>query len=361
MTSIAICFLTDAPPASVQQCLSLLGFAGPDPRWRWHPPGLLTVVLTEAPTPEALARMRRLAGLHRVVDRSSGQGRTTRPGVALGGGVVGGAGRLCVVAGPCSVEGRTQIDEIAALAAENGADALRGGAFKPRSSPYSFGGLGEAGLELLAAAGARCGLPVITEVLDVADLDLVAQYADVLQIGSRNMHNSTLLFRAGCHARGRPVLLKRGMAATLEETRLAAEYVQLGRLCGGSDEPGLILCERGVRTFEPEVRFALDVAAIPLLKRTTNLPVIADPSHAAGQRDLVGPLACAAVAAGADGLLVEVHTDPDRAWSDGAQTLGPAAFGSLVRQVRGLAAAMASLAPRSDEIAPRSTTPASCP
>ncbi|MBI5851676.1 MAG: 3-deoxy-7-phosphoheptulonate synthase [Planctomycetes bacterium] len=343
MTSIAVCFLHDAPAESVQQCLSLLGFAGPDPRWRWHPPGLLTVVLAETPTPELLERVRRLAGLRSVVERSNGQGRTTRLGVDLGGGVIAGAGRLCIVAGPCSVEGRTQIEEIAALAAENGADAVRGGAFKPRSSPYSFGGLGEAGLELLAAAGARCGLPVVTEVLDAGDLDLVARYADVLQIGSRNMHNSTLLFRAGCHARGRPVLLKRGMAATLEETRLAAEYVQLGRLCAGFDEPRLMLCERGVRTFEPEVRFALDVAAIPLLQRTLQLPVIADPSHAAGQRDLVEPLARAAVAAGADGLLIEVHTDPDRAWSDGAQTLGPAAFGSLVRHVRALVAVVALL------------------
>ncbi|HEX6810539.1 MAG TPA: 3-deoxy-7-phosphoheptulonate synthase [Planctomycetota bacterium] len=336
-TILACCFESDAPPAAVRECLELLGFPGPDPRWRWHAPGLLCVTLDAAPPPAVRERLQRLPGMQRVLDRSlASRPAGARSAVPLGKTSIGG-GQLAVIAGPCSVESREQVVEIAAIVAAAGAEALRGGAYKPRTSPYAFGGLGEAGLEHLAAARERTGLPVVTEVLDTDDLPVVAQYADVLQIGSRNMQNFPLLFRTGAHPRGRPVLLKRGMAATLEEFRMAAEYVRLGQLWAGFDGR-LILCERGIRTFEPSVRNVLDVAAIPLLQKTTDLPVIADPSHAAGVRELVRPLARAAVAAGADGLLVEVHTDPGRAWCDGEQTLDPAQFELMVREVRALAA-----------------------
>jgi 3-deoxy-7-phosphoheptulonate synthase len=239
-----------------------------------------------------------------------------------------------VIAGPCSVESETQVAEIAAMVKEAGAIALRGGAFKPRSSPYSFGGLGERGLIYLARAREKTGLPVVTEAMDPSHLDLVAQYADMIQIGSRNMANYPLLFRAGSHPAGKPILLKRGLAATIDELILAAEYVLLGRLQAGIDEPRLLLCERGIRTFEPSLRFTLDVGAIPVLKERTRLPVVVDPSHAAGIRRYVTPLAMAGLAAGGDALLVEVHSDPDHAWSDGEQTLDGAGFRELMARVR---------------------------
>lgn len=227
-----------------------------------------------------------------------------------------------IIAGPCSVESAAQILQMAQLAKSAGAHALRGGAFKPRTSPYSFQGLGKAGLQLLDEARRATGLPVVTELLDVRDADLVCQYADVVQIGSRNMQNFPLLREAGGF--NKPVLLKRGFAATLEEWILAAEYV----LAHGNDQ--VILCERGIRTFEPSVRNVLDVAAIVHMHLQTHLPVIADPSHAGGDRRLVGPLAKAALAAGADGLMIEVHPDPARALSDGQQSLSPEEFAALM-------------------------------
>jgi len=241
-----------------------------------------------------------------------------------------------VIAGPCSVEGPRQIAEIAAGVADAGARVLRGGVFKPRSSPYDFGGLGERGLRMMVGAGKRSGLPIITEVLDPTCLDLVAEHADILQIGSRNMHNTSFLFALGAHPRGKPALLKRGFGATVEELLSAAEYFLLGRLAAGHRDPGLILCERGVRTFESSTRFTLDVAAIPVLRRRTHLPVIVDPSHPAGDRGLVASLAAAAIAAGADGLLVEVHTDPERAWCDGDQSLDLAMFRELMVKLAAL-------------------------
>jgi 3-deoxy-7-phosphoheptulonate synthase len=213
----------------------------------------------------------------------------------------------------------------------SGAGALRGGAFKPRTSPYSFRGLEREGLKLLAECRCETGLPVVTEVLDPRDVEVVAEHADVLQIGARNMQNYPLLCEVGRVRR--PVLLKRGMAATITELLLAAEYV----LTAGN--PDVILCERGIRTFETDTRNTLDIAAIPLLRRETHLPVIVDPSHAAGRADLVTALACAAVAAGADGLIVEVHPRPEIALSDGDQSLTPQQFGELMAAVAPFAAA----------------------
>jgi 3-deoxy-7-phosphoheptulonate synthase len=245
--------------------------------------------------------------------------------VALGG------KEFVMVAGPCSVEGPEMMSLTATRVAEAGARALRGGAFKPRSSPYSFQGLGEEGLRILAEARDRTGLPVVTEVMDTRQVDLVASYADVLQIGARNMQNFSLLTEVG--RLRRPVLLKRGMAATVKDLLLAAEYVM------SQGNPNVILCERGIRTFGTETRNTFDLAAIPLLKRETHLPVVADPSHAGGRRHLVAPLSYAALAAGADGLLVEVHPDPESATSDGEQSLDFAEFDHLMRTLRPFAQA----------------------
>ena len=245
--------------------------------------------------------------------------------IPLGGVEVGGRG-VVVVAGPCSVEGGDMLRETAARVRGAGAHGLRGGAFKPRSSPYSFQGMGKQGLELLVEVRENHGLPVVTEVMDTRQVELVAGYADVLQIGTRNMQNFNLLTEVGrVH---RPVLLKRGMSATIKDLLLSAEYI----MEQGNSQ--VILCERGIRTFETATRNTFDLAAIPVLKRETHLPVIADPSHAGGRRDLVASLAFAAIAAGADGLLVEVHPDPESAWSDGDQSLD---FGEFERMMGRLA------------------------
>lgn len=233
---------------------------------------------------------------------------------------------VTVFAGPCSVEGRRMLLDTARLVREAGGHVLRGGAFKPRTSPYSFRGLGEEALELLAEAREATGLPVITEVMDPRQVDEVAAYADVLQIGSRNMQNFDLLEEAG--RADQPVFLKRGMSATLREFLLAAEYV----LAAGN--PRVMLCERGIATFETATRNTLDLSAVPLLQRETHLPVIVDPSHATGRRALVAPLAAAAVAAGADGVMVEVHPEPERALSDGAQSLTFDGFRAMMERLR---------------------------
>ena len=241
--------------------------------------------------------------------------------VAVGGGTIGG-NALSIIAGPCSVEGLDMLGDTARRVKSAGATALRGGAFKPRSSPYAFDGLGEEGLKMLADVRAETGLPVVTEVMDTRQVDLVAQYADVLQIGARNMQNFSLLSEVGrLH---RPILLKRGMAAKIEDLLLAAEYVMK------QGNMNVVLCERGIRTFETATRNTFDLAAIPVLKKETHLPVVADPSHAAGRRDLVPALSYAAIAAGADGLIVEVHPDPEMAVSDGDQSLTFDEFDSLM-------------------------------
>jgi 3-deoxy-7-phosphoheptulonate synthase len=248
-----------------------------------------------------------------------------------GAGAAIGGRDLAMIAGPCSVEGREMLRETAHAVAASGAGLLRGGAFKPRTSPYAFQGLGEAALRLLAEVRAETGLPVVSEVMEARDVALLAEHVDVLQIGARNMQNFALLREVGRVQR--PVLLKRGLSATLKELLMAAEYI----LAQGNRD--VILCERGIRTFETAMRNTLDVGAIPVLKRETHLPVIVDPSHAGGRADLVAPLAFAAVAAGADGLMVEVHPCPAEALSDGDQSLTFAAFDALMRQLRPFAEA----------------------
>ncbi len=240
-----------------------------------------------------------------------------------------GGDQLVLMAGPCSVESREQLFETAAAVKEAGAHVLRGGAFKPRTSPYAFQGLGLKGLELLREAREKFHLPVITEVLAPQDVSLVAQYADILQIGARNMQNFALLRAVG--EVQKPVLLKRGMMATIEEWLMAAEYI----LAQGNSR--VILCERGIRTFETATRNTFDINAIPLVKHLSHLPVIADPSHGTGRWDLVIPVSRAAIAAGADGLIIEVHPHPEQALSDGAQSLRPDRFASLVEETRRLA------------------------
>jgi 3-deoxy-7-phosphoheptulonate synthase len=243
-----------------------------------------------------------------------------------------GENKLALIAGPCSVESRDQLMETARAVKEAGATALRGGAFKPRTSPYSFQGMGEAGLELLAEARELTGLPVVTEVMEPGLVPLVAKYADVLQIGARNMQNYALLHAAG--ESQHTVLLKRGMMSTMEELLMAAEYI----LSHGNHR--VMLCERGIRTFETYTRNTFDINAIPVLKQRTHLPIIADPSHATGRWEYVGAAAKAAVAAGADGLIMEVHCNPEQALSDGAQSLRPEKFAKLVKELRRVAEAV---------------------
>ncbi|MBM3777445.1 MAG: 3-deoxy-7-phosphoheptulonate synthase [Acidimicrobiia bacterium] len=243
-----------------------------------------------------------------------------------------GGDEVIVMAGPCSAETEEQVDASAAAVKRAGAKVLRGGAFKPRSSPYSFQGLGEVGLRMLRDAANAHGLKLISEVMDVSQIDLIARYCDIFQVGARNMQNFTLLRELGHQQK--PVLLKRGLSATIEEWLMSAEYI----LSGGNN--GVILCERGIRTFETATRNTFDISAIPVVKKLSHLPVVADPSHGAGRRDMVAPMARAAVAADADGLLIEVHNDPDRALSDGAQSMFPAQFERLMAELRIIAPAI---------------------
>jgi 3-deoxy-7-phosphoheptulonate synthase len=245
--------------------------------------------------------------------------------VSIGGVGVGG-GSFTIVAGPCAVESEEQMLTVARAVKAKGARLLRGGAFKPRTSPYSFQGLGEEGLRLLALAREETGLPVVTEAIDAESVDLVERYADAIQIGARNMQNFALLKRAG--RAKKPVLLKRGLAATLEEFLMSAEYI----LAEGNYQ--VILCERGVRTFSDFSRNTLDLAVVPAVKQISHLPILVDPSHGTGRRDKVVPMSRGAAAVGADGLIVEVHHDPDRALSDGPQSITPDAFGALVTELR---------------------------
>src|SRR6266705_2684441 len=249
--------------------------------------------------------------------------------VELPRGVRIGGNEVAVVAGPCSVETPEQIGVIADRVAKAGAKILRGGAFKPRSSPYSFQGHGEKGLKMMREAADKRGLLVCSEVMDASQIQMMLPYVDILQVGARNMQNYFLLRVLGTVAK--PVLLKRGMSATIEELLLSAEYI----MAGGNHN--VILCERGIRTFETATRNTLDIAAIPVIKKLSHLPIVADPSHGTGIRDKVAPMARAAVAAGADGLIIEVHHDPDRALSDGVQSLYPEQYAELVRQIRMIA------------------------
>jgi 3-deoxy-7-phosphoheptulonate synthase len=252
--------------------------------------------------------------------------------VRLPGGLTVGGEEVVVMAGPCSVESESQILEAARAVREAGATVLRAGAYKPRSSPYSFQGMGRAGLKLLARAREETGLLIVTEAMDAEEMDFVAEVADIIQLGARNMQNYSLLKRAG--RSGKPILLKRGLSATIQELLLSAEYI----LAEGN--PNVILCERGVRGFDPATRNILDLSAIAVVHGLSHLPIIADPSHGTGHRDMVTPMARAAVAAGADGLLVEVHPSPDRALSDGAQSLYPTQFDLMMKETRLIAEAI---------------------
>jgi 3-deoxy-7-phosphoheptulonate synthase len=283
-------------------------------------------------------RLQGLSGVLEVIEVSHPYKQVSREWreedtiVTLPNGTRIGGREVAVMAGPCAVESEEQIVGIARVLREMGATILRGGAFKPRTSPYSFQGLGEEGLILLARAREATGMAVVTEAVDPEGVDVVSEYADIIQIGARNMQNYPLLRRAG--QSGKPVLLKRGMSATIKELLLAAEYL----LAEGNDQ--VILCERGVRSFDTHTRNLLDLTAIPVVKALSHLPIIADPSHGTGIRAKVTPMARAAVAAGADGLMIEVHPDPDRALSDGAQSLFPEQFAGLMEQIRVIAHAL---------------------
>lgn len=281
--------------------------------------------------PRVFEMMAGVAEVIRITEPYKLASRTFRPEptVVRVGSVAFGGEQLVVVAGPCSVESREQIGTIAKHVAGVGAAVLRGGAFKPRTNPYSFQGLGEEGLRLLRDAADAHGLLIVTEVMEPGQVGLVSEYADILQLGARNMHNFAFLRELG--RTRKPLLLKRGFSATIEEWLQAAEYV----LSGGNDQ--VILCERGIRTFETYTRNTMDISAIPVVHRLSHLPVIADPSHATGRREHVLPMARAAVAAGADGLMIEVHNDPDRSVSDGSQSLGFGQFTDLMDELRRLA------------------------
>jgi len=253
-----------------------------------------------------------------------------KPTVVDVSGVKIGGGHLAMIAGPCAIESYERLDEIAAAVKEAGANILRGGAFKPRTSPYAHQGMGPDGLKILREIGDKHGMPVVTEVMDPRRVELVAEYSDMLQIGARNMQNFVLLTEVG--ATNKPVLLKRGMSATVTDLLMSAEYI----LSQGNGQ--VVLCERGIKGFDPATRNLYDVAAVPLCKGLTHLPIIVDPSHATGRPDLIPPCALAGVAAGADGVHIEVHTCPEKAWSDGAQALLPAQYAELCEQIRKLAA-----------------------
>ncbi len=292
-----------------------------------------TLIEAASTTDASRCDIERLAGVERVFAGEAGAHLATRDArdaatkVRVGDVVFGGP-ETVVVAGPCAVEGLEVLLEIARAVKAAGARVLRGGAFKPRTSPYAFRGLGEDGLEVLAAAREETGLPVVTEVLDTRDVPLVERHADMLQIGSRNMHNFALLAEVG--RTRKPVLLKRGMSATLDELLASAEYV----LAGGNDQ--VVLCERGIRTFEHGYRHTLDVTAVPALHARSHLPVCVDPSHASGRRAFIAPLTRAAVAAGADAVMIDVHVRPEEARCDGKQAVLPAEFAAIVRDVDAL-------------------------
>ena len=282
----------------------------------------------DAPVFESLPGVLEVIPVTHAYKLVSREVKTENSVVRIGTVAVGGPG-LVIAAGPCAVESHDQMLTVARRVKQAGAHILRGGAFKPRTSPYSFQGLGEEGLKILAAAREETGLPVVTEALDTEGVDLIERYADCIQIGARNMQNFSLLKRAG--RAKKPVLLKRGLAATLEEFLMSAEYI----LSEGNYE--VVLCERGVRTFSDFSRNTLDLAVVPAVKSVSHLPILVDPSHGTGRRDKVSPLSRAAVAVGADGLIVEVHHDPNTALSDGPQSITPEMFEGLVRELRQIA------------------------
>ena len=326
----------EAPPETAQQILDLIAAKGLKPL---HMPGVERVVLGALGDERVLAELaldshpmveslKPILAPYKLVSREMHPHDTV---VRFGKTAVGGRG-FSVIAGPCAVESREQMLNTCSAARAAGAHGIRAGAFKPRTSPYAFQGHGVEGLEILRETGDKLDMPVVTEVMETADVETVAAYADALQIGARNMQNFALLKAVG--RSGKPVLLKRGMAAKVEDLLLAAEYL----LAEGNEQ--VMLCERGIRTFETATRNTLDLNAIPYIKQKTHLPVLVDPSHGTGIRDLVIPMALAAAACGADGILVEVHENPAMAWSDGAQSLYPAQFEQLMEQLAPIAKAV---------------------
>lgn len=282
----------------------------------------------------SFASMSGVENIHRITKPfklASRDFKSANTTIRIGAHTIGGK-KIQVMAGPCAVENLPTLLHIAKEVRKSGAAFIRGGAFKPRTSPYSFQGLGEEGLKLLAEVRKQTGMPVVTELMDPRDIDVILKYADVIQIGARNMQNFRLLQEVGSH--DKPVLLKRGLSATIKELLMAAEYI----MAQGNNK--VILCERGIRTFETATRNTLDLNAIPVLKKLTHLPVLVDPSHGAGQWDLVAPMAKAAVAAGADALMIEVHSKPEEAASDGEQSLKPAKFSTLMKELKAVAKAV---------------------
>jgi len=302
-------------PGAQRTVIAAIGdTAGIDEQWLEAIPGVEKVERIQKP--------------YKLVSRETKHENTV---IKVGKTTIGGK-KLCVMAGPCSVENLEGLLQVGREVKAAGANFLRGGAFKPRTSPYAFQGHGEEGLKYLDEVRAATGLPIVTELMDTRDVELVERYADVIQIGTRNMQNFSLLKEVG--KTRKPVLLKRGLSATIKEFLMSAEYI----MAGGNHD--VIFCERGIRTFETYTRNTLDLSAIPALKKESHLPVIVDPSHGVGKRDFVAPMAMAAVAAGADGLMIEVHSNPEKAWSDGEQSLTPAAFAELMVSLRAVAKAV---------------------
>jgi len=292
---------------------------------------------TSKVTEDEEAAIRAAAGVENVVrilkpyKLASREFRKENTEITVGGVTIGGR-KIPVMAGPCAVENRTVLSGIAEKVKAAGAAFLRGGAYKPRTSPYAFQGLGEEGLKYLAEARQKTGLPIITEIMDARDLEIILEYTDIIQIGARNMQNFRLLLEVG--AAHKPVMLKRGLSSTIKEWLMSAEYIM------SRGNHNVMLCERGIRTFETATRNTLDLSAVPVLKQLTHLPVVVDPSHGVGKRELVAPMAKAAVAAGADALIIEVHTNPEEAMSDGEQSLKPDQFRLLMQELRPVAAAV---------------------
>jgi len=282
----------------------------------------------------AFASMPGVEHIHRIIQPFKLASRDFKPEgtvIKIGKNIIGGK-KIHVIAGPCAIENISTLLKIAQEVKAAGATFIRGGAYKPRTSPYSFQGLGEKGMEILAEVKKKTGLPVVTEIMDPRDINVILKYADVIQIGARNMQNFRLLQEVGSH--DKPILLKRGLSATIKELLMAAEYI----LSGGNNK--VMLCERGIRTFETATRNTLDLSAIPVLKNLTHLPVIVDPSHGVGKWKFVAPMAKAAIAAGADGIMIEVHINPEEALSDGEQSLKPAKFKVLMKELRAIAKAV---------------------
>jgi len=326
----------EASRGAITQALDLLSKRGIEARAvDWN--GRTVLVTRRNPTPRDLEELQRTRIAERLVlptltAQLASRDFQNETSVVKVGTVDIGAWKLVIIAGSCSVESREQLLEVARAAKRLGASLLRGGVFKPRTSPYEFQGLGEAGLRLLVEAREETGLPVVTEVLEPEGVDLVAKYADMLQIGARNVQNFSLLRAVGKSKM--PVLLKRGMMSTIDEWLQAAEYILL------EGNPNVVLCERGIRTFEKATRNTLDLSAVPVLRKQTHLPILVDPSHATGSRDLVAPMARAAVAAGADGLMIETHQSPETALSDPQQQLDLREFASLMEELEPVAKAV---------------------